>query len=176
MILGLASKKLAGKTTAANFFVENYNAEVFRFSDVLVGILNVLEKDITRTNLVNLGHGLRNIYNDDFLAEVLVKRIKKSKSKLIIIDGLRYLAEYEMLKRLNNFKLLYIEANIDIRYQRIQNRTEKKDESTMSFEDFSLKENDPTEKELLDLKSIADAIIQNESDLTSYHKQLQKLY
>ncbi|MDP3970505.1 MAG: hypothetical protein Q8P90_02295 [bacterium] len=175
MLIALTGEKLSGKGTASDYFANEKDAKKFRFSQVLFDILERLHKDTSRKNLVDLGIALRKVYGDDVLAQVLVEDIKKDNSKIQIVDGMRYLAEYELLKKLPNFKLVYVSVPMEVRFKRMKDRSEKADESAMTFDEFKQRETDKTEIEILELAKLADYTITNRGSLEDYYNQLQAI-
>ncbi len=175
MIIALTGEKLAGKTTAARYLAEKYDATNFRFSQPLTDILTRLRQDNSRANLVALGEKLREIFGNDILGQILYTDLQTSTAKYKIIDGLRYIEEYELLKNLPTFRLVYITAPINERYDRTKNRSEKSDEEKMSFDDFVKKETDSTEKGIADLAHHADITINNVGSLENFYTAIDKV-
>lgn len=175
MIIAFTGEKLAGKTTATQYLADTYQASNFRFSQPLSDILQRLGQENTRANLVIIGEKLREAFGNDILGQILRKDINQSAAEHKIIDGLRYMEEYSLLKDLPSFKLVYITASLEARYERTKGRSEKADEAAMSFEEFSAKENDSTELGIQELKQHADAIIHNDGTLEEFYKQVDAL-
>lgn len=175
MIIAFTGEKLAGKTTATNYLVEKCGASSFRFSQPLTDILQRLGKENSRQNLVAIGEKLREIFGNDILGQILLTDLQTSKAKYNVIDGLRYIEEYELLKTLLNFKLIYITAPIEERYARTKGRAEKTDETNMTLEMFIQKENDSTEQGITDLASHADSTIQNIGSLEEFYASVHAL-
>ena len=89
MIIGLVGEKLAGKDTAANYLVEKYQADHFRFTHILDAILEELNLPISRANEIDLGLSLRKVFGEHVLVNALQKRVKKSWAKLVVVNGIR---------------------------------------------------------------------------------------
>lgn len=175
MIIALTGEKLAGKGTAANYLAENRSATVFRFSTVLNDILERLHQPIARKNLVELAEALRSVYGNDILAQILRTDIMSSASDLKIIDGMRYMAELELLKDLPEFTLVYITAPVEVRFERTRTRKEKADEASMSFEEFVQRESDSTEQGITDLAVVASHTVMNTGSFEELYAQLDSI-
>lgn len=175
MIIAFTGEKLAGKTTATNYLVEQCGASSFRFSQPLTDVLHRLDKENSRQNLVAIGEKLREIFGNDILGQILLTDLQRSTAKYNVIDGLRYIEEYELLKTLPDFRLVYITAPIEVRYARTKGRSEKTDEAGMSLDTFKQKENDSTERGIVDLASLADVTIQNGGSLEEFYASLYAL-
>ena len=64
------------------------------------------------------------------VANLLTEQIKNSQSEVIIIDGVRSIAEIEVLKNVGSVKLLSIEASADTRYKFLGARGRSDDPET----------------------------------------------
>ena len=166
MIIALTGEKLAGKGTIADYLVKQRSAKVLRFSQPLTDILTRLHQPNTRAELVALGTFLRQRFGNDLLAKVVVADAQAAAEQLVIIDGMRYLAEYELCKLLPAFFLLNVTAPVDVRYQRTKQRQEKADEQAMSFAEFELREQDATEQEIKLVQKHASHTIHNIGTIT----------
>lgn len=173
MIIGLTGEKLAGKGTVADYLEKYHNAKLLRFSRPLSDILLRLGQPNTRKELVALGTYLRERFGNDILAQVAA-RDAATLTGLVVIDGMRYKAEYDMFKALPNFHLLNITAPLETRYQRTQQRSEKADEQTMTLSEFTAREQDVTEQEITVVQSLADAKIENTSSFEDLYEQVDQ--
>ncbi len=172
MVIALTGAKLAGKGTAAAYLAEHHYGKVLRCSALLVDILDRLHRQATRAELVKLGRGLRELYGDDVLALALRDEIMLEPEACWIIDGVRYVSELQTLQDLPQFRLLNIKADLQTRYQRTRQRTEKSDESSMTFEEFSRRETDVTEQGLQQLEQLATHTINNNGTIPEFYHQL----
>jgi len=173
MIIALTGEKLAGKGTVATYFSERYQAKVLRFSQVLTDVLLMLGKPNTRAELVKIGAGLRELYGDTILAEAIYRQVvAQHPNTLIVIDGMRYTAEFELFKTLPNFYLLNITAPIAVRFERTKQRLEKADEATMSLAEFTARESDITEQGIAALQGLAQQSVSNQGSFAELYTQI----
>ena len=175
-IIGITGKIGSGKTIIANHISKKCNnAPIYRFSKILLDILRRLYLESTRENFQKLGSSLREEFGKDVIVNAMMRDLEKEKGKVVIIDGIRYLNEIEMLEKLKlskgnnvNTLLIGVDASPRLRYERCINRkNEKKKESSLTFEEFLiLSEKKETEKEIdLVLKKV-DYLIDNNSKTT----------
>lgn len=176
MIIVLTGEKLAGKGTTADFLVKHYTAQTFRFSQPLSDIAQRLHLENSRANLVKLGTTLREHFGDDILAKILLQDILASTAPLKIIDGMRYLSEYELLKDLPDFHLIYVTASVAVRYARMQGRNEKSDEASMLETEFVQREQDVTERQIPKLGQLAEVTINNAGTIQELYSKVDRLY
>lgn len=172
MIIALTGEKLAGKGTVATYLAQYHEAQVLKFSQVLTSALMLLGRPNSRAELVKLGAGLRELYGDTILAESIYRQVVVQPHKLVVIDGMRYEAEFEIFKQLPNFHLLNVTAPLEVRYARTKQRSEKSDEAGMSLEEFTARESDVTEQGIAALQALADHTIHNDGSFADLYHQI----
>ena len=101
-VIGLAGRIGSGKGTAAEYIRRKYGAQQFVYSDILADLLRQLHLEVTRDNLQKLGASLRQGLGKDVLVEAMRGEVSASKADVILIDGLRYVNEVEMLRSFKN--------------------------------------------------------------------------
>lgn len=174
MIIALTGEKLAGKGTVASYLQSQHSAKILRFSQALSDMLGRLHQSNTRAELVALGSYVRSRFGDDILAKVVVADAQTATEQLIIIDGMRYLVEYDACQKLPNFYLLNITAPLDIRFQRTRQRSEKADEASMSYTEFAEREQDATEQQIGAVQQRAHLSIQNTGTFQALYTTLDQ--
>ena len=122
IIFGITGQIASGKDTVANYIIQKTNAKTFKFSQVLRDILKRIHQETTRDNMQKLSTSLRQDFGEDILAKILSEDIKISDENVMVIDGVRRYADIESLKDLEGFKLIYVETNMENRYERIVKR------------------------------------------------------
>ncbi len=175
IIIGIAGKIAAGKDTVANYLINQYGAQQLKFSKVLRDILQRIYQDISRENMQKISTILREGFGDDLLAKVIYNDILNSNEKMIVIDGVRRLPDIEILRSLPEFKLLFIDTDIENRYQRLIQRNENIDDRNKTFDDFQKEDQAEAEINIDKLKSIADYIIDNNGNIDNLYKQIDKI-
>jgi len=164
MIIGIAGPTASGKTTVAHMLAETTNAFRIKYSDILSTIAFERGLDAEdKSTLQNLYLSERETHGEDFLSKALEEKVLSTDSPNIIIEGNRRLVDIDMLRRIADAKrdrllLLYIDASVEVRFGRYNNRMEKHGEQPISFDEFMKLEQNGAEDQLNDLK----AIFQNE--------------
>lgn len=174
-IFGITGQIAAGKDTVANYIIQKTNAKTFKFSQVLRDVLKRIHQETTRENMQKLSTSLRQNFGEDILAKILYEDIKISDENIIVIDGVRRYADIESLKDLEGFKLIFIDTNIENRYERIIKRNENADDATKTFEDFKKDNEQESESQILDLKNVSSIILDNNGNLEELYKQIDSL-
>ncbi len=175
IILGLAGEISSGKGTAAKYLIEKHGASSHRFSTMLRDILNRLYIEHSRENMQNLSTALRQNFGEDTLAKVILEDIKNDKNQIIAVDGVRRPEDIKYLAELPEFKLVFIKADIEKRYERIIKRGENPDEKNKTFEEFKKDNQGEADVKIKELESRADIIINNNGGLEELYKQIDEI-
>ena len=184
MLVGVVGKIAAGKTTIARF-LEEFGFCRISCSDPLIDLLthNVGEyswipelperREPTRDTLIEYGKYLKDTYGEDILIRLTLD--KKRHCRDVVIDGVRSKGEIEAVKRNGGF-ILYVDADVRLRYERLKRRNATKDRVIRSFEDFL--KMDEAEESLYhtgDLREMADFTIINEGTLEELREKLENI-
>jgi dephospho-CoA kinase len=172
-VIGLVAPIKAGKGEAARYLAQHYNASVFRFSQVLGWILDILCLPQSRKNLQNLAIALRKEFGSGVLVLALEEKIKREESSLVVVDGIRVWEEAEMVKGLNGI-LVYIVASDRIRYDRLQ-KPEKVGEELLTFEQFLESEKKETELLIHQIGQTADFVVDNEGTRDQLYAKIDEV-
>lgn len=175
IILGFAGEIACGKGTCVKYLASKYNAVSFRFSDPLRDIAKRLYLDESRENLQKLSTLLREGFGQDILSKAIFKDAENSKSKIVIIDGVRRKSDIEMFKDPSEFNLVYVDTDIKKRFERIIKRGENTDEGGKTFKEFQKDHEQEAEKEIGSLKEIADFVIDNNGSEKELNFQIKDL-
>ena len=175
IILGLTGEIASGKGTTAKYICEKHGGSSHRFSTMLRDIANRMYLEESRENLQKISTIFRENFFGDILSSVIAKDVENDKHEVIAIDGVRRLADIEYLKKLPGFKLVYIEADMKKRYERITARGENTDDTTKTFEDFKKDHEREAELQIKDLKNHADFVINNNGSLEDLYKQVDEI-
>ena len=187
VIIGLIGETGSGKDTFCDYIKKTVKQPVFyfRFSDTLSEILMILFGEVKKEDQQWLGKVLREQYGNDILAKAMAQKIKNIEEGIIttksiyraepviILNGIRYWEEFEMVQKLGG-KNLYITADQKIRWQRINKRGEKIDDSS-SYDKFLEKERAETEILVPEIGKKADFKIENNGSRDDFYKEVDKI-
>jgi dephospho-CoA kinase len=160
-IIGTAGEIASGKETVAQYIIKKYGGSLYRFSDPLRDILLRMHLAVDRKNYHLISMALRNYFGQDSLSKIVFNDINKKRDKIIVIDGIRRQSDLKYLKNIRGFKLIFIEADLKKRFERLKARREKADDQKKSLSSFKKEHESEVEMNIRKLKKIADFIIDN---------------
>jgi dephospho-CoA kinase len=173
-VIGLVGRIGSGKTVVSEYLQKEYNGKEYRFSQILEDVLKRLRLPVDRTNLQKLGACLRRDFGEDVILNVMKKDINASRSSLLIIDGIRYDNEAEMLQSQERNVLIFITASPDVRYARCVERGGRGEEN-LTYKEFLKNERAETEKRISNLSEISDYIIDNNGTKEDLINQVNRI-
>jgi len=171
-IVGLTGEIGAGKDVFCKYIQKTCSMPLFclKFSDSLSEVLKIFFNEISREDQQWLGIKLRERFGNDILAKAMKRKIDNINEGLIVLNGIRYMEEFNMVKELGG-SIVYITADPKIRWQRLQTREEKKDDNA-SYEKFLELSKAATETLISEIGKQADYKIDNSGSLDDTYKQI----
>ncbi len=174
-IIAFVGEIASGKGCAADYLIQKHNAGYFRFSNMLRDIANRLYLENSRDNLIRISELIRQNFGEDTMAKVIAKEVEEEESDLIIVDGVRRIADIEHLKKLEGFNLIEITADEKTRYNRVKDRGEKTDEQNLTFEQFQKDAQRSTEMSIREVAKDATHTITNDGSVEELHQKIDAL-
>ena len=172
-IVGLTGPNAAGKGEVAAYFKE-LGFPVYSLSDIIREEAERQGFPPEREHLIRIGNELRRQDGPGALASRILDRL----ADRAVVDSIRNPAEVTVLRQLEHFQLLGIDAPTSLRFERARQRARPGDPQTLvDFEAREAQENtrDPTAQQLRATFEMADLVIDNGGDLPALHKQLKAL-
>lgn len=173
MIIGLTGKNGSGKGEAAAY-LKKLGYAYHSLSDALRSEAANLGLECTRDHLYELGNQMREAEGAGVLAKRIVKEIEPEKNT--IVDSIRHPDEVAVLRKLDNFYLIVVDAPAEIRFERMKHRAREKDpQSLEAFLDLEAKESqsdNPSDQQLQKTLDCGDAVVRNEGALENLYNQI----
>ena len=175
MLIGLTGRNAAGKGVVAEHLKEK-SFSYYSLSDIIRQEIQSRGEELTRENLIRTGTELRRQFGASILAQrVLAKAPDNGHS---VIDSIRNPAEVEALKSGGHFRLLNVEADPQVRFERIRQRNRESDPQT--YDDFlALEEReaagDVHSQNLVAVETLADHTLENNGTLEELHQGIDAL-
>lgn len=165
----------SGKGTAARYLKEKYGASTYRFSDMLSDMLDRFYLEHNRDNFIKLSEMVRDTFGEDMMAKTMARDVAKDPNQIIVVEGVRRLADIEYLKRLEGFVLIEIFADMKTRYERLTKRREKSDDQIKTFAGFQADHQRSTELSIIEVARQATERVNNNGSLEELYRQLENL-
>lgn len=175
IIIGLVGQIACGKEAVKKYIDKKYNATDCRFSTPLRDVVKRLDIPENRENLQKMSTILRSGFGEDILAKVIAVDASKLDSEIVIIDGVRRMADIKYLKELSNFYLIRVDADVKVRFERMKARNENEGDAGKTFEQFMADENYETEKSIPEVMNFAKISINNNGNLDELYSQTDKI-
>ncbi|MBI2930631.1 MAG: AAA family ATPase [Planctomycetes bacterium] len=176
MIIGLTGRNAAGKGAAADY-LKTKGFTYHSLSDVIREEVRSRGLEPTRDNLIATGRELRARYGTGYLAEKIMERLEPGHNT--VVDSFRHEDEVAGFRKASEFHLLAIQANPEIRFERIRKRGRENDPKTydqfMELEKMEATSLQAEGQNLTATEALADHIVQNNGTLEELHRALSAL-
>ncbi len=174
LVVGLAGSMGSGKTTVCGYLNKKHSAGQYRFSQILMDVLDRLHLPQSRANLQSLGIFFRKEFGEGVIVNALRHDLEKDSSKIVTIDGVRFVNEVEMIRQFPNNLVIFTEAPVEKRYERCVARGEK-GEGSITFEQFLESEKKETERHTAEVKALADFVVDNSGTKEELYRKIDKI-
>ena len=177
MIIGLSGRNGAGKSAAVEFLRER-SFQVHSLSDVLREELSTRGEVEDRETMIALGNELRNQGGPGILAERIKSRLGVSQNH--VIDSIRHPLEVDVFRKMSDdFRLIWVDAPLNVRFERIRSRKRIGDPETIEelqrVEECELKSDNPLAQQLLAVRDCSDETLDNSSTLEELGHALEAI-
>jgi dCMP deaminase len=176
MIIGLTGRNGSGKGEAVSF-LQYKSFYPYSLSDVIREEVRMQGKEITRERLIEVGTELRTQGGTAVLAERLLEKIEDDKN--YVIDSFRHPDEVKAFKACPDFRLIFVEADPIVRFERVRDRGREKDATTveefLEIEGREVAATDWHGQQLDAVEKVADFTITNNGSLGDLQEQLSDL-
>lgn len=175
LIIGITGLIAAGKGTSASYLKAKYGASHYTFSTMLGNALDRFYLERSRDNFIKMSEAIRGTFGEDTMARTMAKDVEKNENDLIVIEGVRRMADIEYLKEMEGFVLVEIFADMKTRFERLKKRAEKTDDAGKTFEQFEADHQRTTELSTVEVAKHTTVQLDNNGNLEALHQQLDKL-
>jgi dephospho-CoA kinase len=160
LIICLTGMPGAGKTTIAEG-LKSKGFDKITMGDAVRAEAKRREIDPTGANLGKLMIELREKNGPGAVAKLIESDIQNSKSDVILVDGVRSLAEVNVLKKIGTVKIIAIHASGDTRYKFLTERD--RSDAPSDREDFTKRDSREIGVGMSESIALADETISNNS-------------
>lgn len=165
IVICLTGMPGAGKSTVANS-LKDKGFLVITMGDVIREEALRLKLDLNDTNLGKLMVKLREEFGPGAVAELVIKKIDpilvsigNGHTAVLIVDGIRSIAEVDVLQRVGHVRLLSIHASTDNRFVHLKER--RRTDAPLAQSDFMERERRELDVGISEVIALADEVIAN---------------
>ena len=175
MLIGLTGRNGAGKGEVAKH-LETKGFIYYSLSDAIREEIRSRGQQPTREILIQTGNELRQKFGPAALAERILKHVDNDKN--YVIDSIRNPAEVVAFRHAHHFRLILVDAPIEVRFGRSVQRSRESD--PMTFEKFVAVETresagDENSQNLIQVELLADETLRNDGPLESLHPKIDEM-
>ncbi|OYT16251.1 MAG: hypothetical protein B7C24_08795 [Bacteroidetes bacterium 4572_77] len=178
IIIGITGTLGAGKGTMVDYLVENHDFAHFSVRSYLQREMEIRKMPNNRDSMTLLANELRALHSPSFITDELYKEALQS-GKNCIIESIRTPGEVYSLRQKGQFYLFAIDAQAQLRYDRIKLRASATDH--ISFDTFMANEaremnsTDPNKQNLKKCIELADFCFNNNSSREKLEQETEKV-
>lgn len=177
MIIGLTGSFGAGKGTVVDYLIEKKGFNHYSASGFITEEIVRRGMPINRDSMIVVSNDLRATHGPAYIIDSLYARAQE-KGGDSIIESLRAVAEVRRIKELGG-KVIGVDANPEIRYERAVGRGSEKDNVT--FEEWLEQQrkesnpDDPTKQDIFGALAESDYVVTNDGTLAELYAQVDAL-
>ena len=178
-VIGVIGEAGAGKETFARVLIARItHLGVFHttFSNTLVETLKAWNIAPTRPNCQLLAQVMNKGFGDGTLTRAALHQVQARDERIIIVDGVRWQADFDGLKALakdhTEVIMVYVTADPKIRFERLTVRNQRPGETGLTWEQFVRESEAPNEQLIGTLGNMADFEIENNGTLKDLERRV----
>jgi len=176
-LIGIGGTNASGKDTLASYLVEKHGYLFVSTGEMIREEAIKRYGNVLRPTLVKVGNELRAEGGAGILIDLCIEKHKSSGNKVgLVAASIRAKGEIDEIRKQGG-KLIYVDADIITRYERIKSR--QREDDFISFEQFETeqqaewKSDNPAEQGIETVKNMADYVFENNDDETEFFKQVE---
>lgn len=178
LIIGITGTLGAGKGSIVQFLTGNLHFEHYSVRSFVSAEIIKRGLPVNRDNMVLVANELRSLHTPSYIIDELYEQARH-KGNHSVIESIRTQGEVESLKSKGHFFLFAVDADPNIRYDRIVLRNSETDK--ISFNTFIENERreysseDPNKQNLMKCMEMADFHFVNNGSIGELHQQVQQV-
>lgn len=178
IIIGITGTLGAGKGTIVEYLTGNKDFTHFSVRAFLIKEIEKRGLPVNRDSMASVANELRALHSPSYIIDCLFEESKTS-GKNCVIESIRTKGEIDSLRKKGNFFLFAVDADPEIRYQRVILRNSETDkisyETFLANEQREMTSNDPNHQNLRQCIVMADFVFNNNGDLAALFAEIEKV-
>lgn len=177
-IIGITGTLGAGKGTMVEYLINQKGFSHYSVRDFLKETLLKHNQPLNRDNYTLCANQLREKYGPSYIIDCLYEKARLA-GQNAVIESIRTFGEVNSLRQKGNFTLFAIDAEPEIRYQRIKQRDSETDR--ISYEEFlanesrEMRSDDPHHQNIAQCMALADYKFLNNGSKEELFAQLEEV-
>jgi dephospho-CoA kinase len=176
LIIGITGTLGAGKGTIVDYLVQKKGFVHFSVREFITEEINRQGLPVNRDSMVTVANNLRAGHSPSYIIDQLYGQAKLT-GKNCIIESIRTPGEVQSLREKGNFLLFAVDADPQLRYDRIVMRNSETDrisyETFISNEEREMQSNDPVKQNIGKCIEQADTIFYNNYSVDDLYKLVE---
>ncbi|MFA6081877.1 MAG: AAA family ATPase [Patescibacteria group bacterium] len=178
MIIGITGYLSAGKGESADYLASKHGFSKRGYGDTIRAEMTENGIELGRDNEYAYANKLRSEHGFGYWTKKIAQSINPQDK--VVIEGIRNKLEIEELSKVAAFKLIFVDAPVEMRYERMLSRVGRTNEPK-TLAQFVEQENrerhntDPAKQSIDDCVAKADFKVRNSGDINQLHQQLDKI-
>ena len=178
IIIGITGTLGAGKGTIVEYLVRHKGFAHFSVRGYLQREMLKRKMPDNRDSMTSLANELRALYSPSYITDQLYQEAKKG-GKNCVIESIRTPGEVQSLREKANFYLFAVDADSQLRYQRIQTRASTTDHISyatfLNNEAREMTSEDPNKQNLKKCIEMADFTFDNNGDIRHLEEHIEQI-
>lgn len=177
-IIGITGTLGAGKGTIVDYLVNHYGFKHYSVRGYLIEEALRRGMELNRDTYVVVANDLRATYGPSYITDQLYLQAAENGDNAVI-ESVRTPGEVDSLRKHEHFLLFGVDADPEIRYERVVNRASETDQ--ISFETFieneqrEMSSTDPNHQNIGKCMQMADHVFLNNGDFQDLYQQVEQV-
>ncbi|MBN2615341.1 MAG: AAA family ATPase [Bacteroidales bacterium] len=178
VIIGITGTLGAGKGTIVDYLIKERSFQHYSVRAYLIEKIKEQGLPVNRDTMTTTANRIRKDHDPAYIIEVLYQKAIKER-KNAIIESIRTPGEIEFLKKQGSFYLFAVDADPQVRYERIVSRASETDhvdfDTFLANEKREMTTTDPNKQNLAKCIELADFRINNNGSQTELYTAIDNV-
>jgi len=178
IVIGITGTLGAGKGTIVEYLVKEKGFTHFSVREFLLREIRKRKMSENRDSMVTIANELRTLNSPSYITDQLFEESRKINSNAVI-ESIRTQGEIESLRAKGKFYLFAVDADSQVRYERIKLRKSETDridyQTFLDNEKREMTSSDPNKQNLKKCREMADFLFINDGSIDDLFLEVEKV-